>query len=131
MDGIGCACAPGTCPDAPQLDGYAGMSRRHEVIIYIVAALVFLSAVVNTLFTTRDHHEFFTDMRVFKTDMQAFQGAVVDFMAPGDRNSAKKGYEACLRLNNVAEQVNCCAIYFPTSPERCLPWGIGDVEAMK
>lgn len=63
-----------------------------------------------------NHVEHFDKVRDFEKEMRAHKAEVEEFMAKGGRNTAKMGYDECVRQQKDdytagREQADCAAIY--------------------
>ena len=69
------------------------MNSQQSLMFFFIAMILVFSAwnAVKDTEEMHDHHEFFNDVR--------------EFMKPGDRNTARMGYESCLYANALAAKI--------------------------
>jgi len=75
-----------------------------EVIAYCILALIVTSYIASEYIDTTAEHDFFTDMREHHADAAEILHDVEDFISRGGRNTAKQGYELCLRVAALEKQ---------------------------
>ena len=90
------------------------MFLKKEIIAYGILALIVTSYIASEYIDTTAEHDFFADMREHHADAAEILHDVEDFISRGGRNTAKQGYELCLRVAALEQheaQESCEEIY--------------------